>query len=82
LARFPPASRRTVTAGAALPLRRVEPCRFLRFVVVRHGDPSRHATLLAAYQEALNHLLEISEHMVQSDNHHPVDMEANCSVME
>jgi hypothetical protein len=27
-------------------------------------DPSRHATLLAAYQEALNHLLEIGEHQM------------------
>jgi hypothetical protein len=46
------------------------------------GDPSRHPTLLAAYQEALNYLLDIGEHTARSDNYQTMDMEINCSVME
>jgi hypothetical protein len=33
------------------------------------GDPSRDAILLAAYQEALNHLLEIAEHQMTEGSH-------------
>ena len=36
------------------------------------SDPSRDAMLLADYQEALNHLLEIGEHMSRtSPSEHP-----------
>jgi hypothetical protein len=38
------------------------------------SDPSRDAMLLADYQEALNHLLEIGEHMYRaslSEHRHP-----------